>query len=115
MIEDQVKETTENQNHLNRLGGYGIEGGPGRPKGVKNKFTLIRRDLLEVWEEENGKERFRELFNGSKKDFLKALEKIIAILPKEPVTASNEEKGEVTISVVTTCENGDTKTEEIGF
>lgn len=82
-MECQEKQTTDNHNPISKLGEYGVEGGPGRPKGLKNRFTLIKQDMLEVWEEEKGKERFRELFKGTQKDFIKALEKIVAILPKE--------------------------------
>lgn len=79
----QDNNTSNNQNPINKLGDYAVEGGPGRPKGLKNKFTLIKQDMLEVWEEENGKERFRELFKGPQKDFLRALDKIVAILPRD--------------------------------
>ena len=81
----EVKETTNNLNPINRLGDYGMKGGPGRPKGSKNKFTLVKEEIAEVWQEEGGKERFRSLFNGNPKDFLNALDRIISILPKEPL------------------------------
>ena len=81
----EVKETTNNLNLINRLGDYGMKGGPGRPKGSKNKFTLVKEEIAEVWQEEGGKERFRSLFNGNPKDFLNALDRIISILPKEPL------------------------------
>ena len=79
-----VKKTTENDN-FDKNGKFanGNQIGQGRPKGSKNKFTLIKEQMVEVWEEEGGKERFRELFRGSKKEFLQALDRIIAILPKE--------------------------------
>ncbi len=82
-MDEQVKETSENP--INRLGEFGIKGGPGRPKGSKNKYTLIKEELAEVWQEEGGKERFRQLFNGNQTEFLKALDRIISILPKEPL------------------------------
>lgn len=82
MEEKEIK-STEKQNPIVKLGEYGVKGGPGRPRGLKNKHTQIKDDMLAVWLEEQGKERFRELFKGSKADFLKALEKIIAIMPKE--------------------------------
>ena len=84
-VQNQVKETIDNQNLIEHLGEYGVKGGPGRPKGSKNKFTLIKEQLAEVWEEEGGKERFRGLFKGSQKDFVMALDKIISISPKEPL------------------------------
>ena len=82
MKKKEIK-TAEYQNPIVQLGEYGVKGGPGRPKGLKNKHTLIKQEMLEVWLEEQGKERFRELFKGTKTDFIKALEKIIAVMPKE--------------------------------
>lgn len=55
----------------------------GRPKGSKNRFTQIKEDIIEVWHEEEGKERFRGLFKGSNKDYLKALDVIVSLLPKQ--------------------------------
>ena len=94
---NEVKETTENP--VVHLGEYAINGGPGRPKGSKNKFTLIKEQLVEVWEEEGGKERFRELFKGSQKDFIMALDKIITILPKEPMVKIEQINPEVSCRV----------------
>lgn len=97
---DQDKQTLENQNNpIIRLGEYGAEGGPGRPKGLKNRFTQIKQDMLEVWHEENGKERFRELFKGGQRSFIKALEKIVAILPKDS-TLGLESTGETKIVII---------------
>lgn len=76
-----------------------VVGGPGRPKGLKNKFTLIKQDMLEVWEEEGGKERFRELFRGSTKDFITALEKIVLILPKEKAEDYEQRSGNIVVFI----------------
>lgn len=82
-MNDQNKKTTDKQSLLDRLGEYALEGGPGRPKGSKNKYTLLKEEILEVWEEERGKERFKALFTGSTRDFTKALEIILSLIPKE--------------------------------
>ena len=76
----------------------------------KNKFTLIKRDMLEVWEEENGKERFRELFKGSPKDFLRALEKIVSIMPRENMVDID---GEIAPVIVYQWAEGNDHLEEI--
>lgn len=68
------------KNPAEHLGDYAITGGPGRPKGHKNKSTLFREALLEVFFEEDGKEKFREFM---KQEFPKGLDKIISTLPKE--------------------------------
>lgn len=91
-MENQAKQTAGNQNLINNLGDHAIKGGPGRPKGSKNKFTRIKEELVEIWHAEKGKERFRELFHGSQADFLKALDRIIAILPKEPPTPPSQQE-----------------------
>ncbi len=81
---DQDLKTTENLNPVSKLGEYAIEGGPGRPKGLKNRYSLIKNEILDVWEEEKGKEKFRQLLNSGTRDYIKALHIIVALLPKEP-------------------------------
>ena len=63
-----------------RLGRFAVEGGPGRKPGIPNKFTMIKQQMVEVWEEEIGKEKFRAMFL---KKFPHALDRIISIMPKE--------------------------------
>lgn len=60
----------------------GNSGGPGRPQGMKNRFSIIKDDMLQIWVEENGKEKFRKLF-VDEKTFPKALEKILSLCPRE--------------------------------
>lgn len=70
----------------------GNQGGPGRPPGSLNKYTQIRRDILDVWHEENGKERFRKYFNGPF-TFEKALSIILAVSPKLKISVSEDKNG----------------------
>jgi hypothetical protein len=80
---------TEEEQRLANLGDFAIKGGPGRPKGLKNKFTRIKEDMLDVWHEEGGKEKFRTMFRDKHE---KAVDKIISILPREiEVDASLDE------------------------
>lgn len=89
----QDLKTVEIFHPLDKLGQYAVTGGPGRPKGLKNKFTQIKEDILAVWEEEDGKERLRELFKGNNKnDFIKILTLIISLLPKEPEEVTKGQK-----------------------
>lgn len=63
-----------------------ISGFPGahRPKGALSKFTQMKNDLLEAWKSADGKKRFLEMLKSSDpSDFKWAVERIIAILPKE--------------------------------
>lgn len=71
-------------NRIDNLGEY-RQGGPGRPVGSKNKFTLIKEQMAEIWGEADGKKKFKELF---KDDFPRALDKLIAIMPKEKEESS---------------------------
>lgn len=87
-VESQEKETRYN------LGDYCKNGGPGRPKGSKNKFTQVKEDLVDIWAEEQGKEHFRALF---KKDFVKAIDRIITVLPKEKDEDKNEAHYHLTV------------------
>jgi len=56
----------------------------GRTKNALNKFTMMKKDLVEVWKKGKGKERFLELLQSrNPADYKWAVERIIAILPKE--------------------------------
>ena len=61
----------------------------GRPKGSKNKFTLFKQEVIDLWEEEGGKEKLRELFKDNK-NFFKVLDRMIAVCPKEPLIKQEE-------------------------
>lgn len=79
---------------IKNLGQYGVKGGPGRELGSKNKFTLIKEQIAEVWAENNGKNKFKEMFN---EDFSRAIDKIIAVMPKEKEESSTENHFHLTV------------------
>ena len=63
----------------------GQSGNPaGRPLGSKNRFTKFKQDVIDLWEEEGGKEKLREMFKKDEK-FLSILDRMISICPKDPV------------------------------
>ena len=80
MVDSEVSEKESGKKLRCNLGDYAIHGGPGRKPGVPNKYTQIKNEMLQVWEEEMGKEKFRALFL---KHFAHALDRIISIMPKE--------------------------------
>ncbi len=87
-MDQKVKKSAEILIHhpTDKLGHYAVNGGPGRPKGLKNKFSQIKDDILEIWEQEDGKERLRELIqNANKNDFIKIFGLIVSLLPKDAV------------------------------
>lgn len=72
------------------LGDYLKTGGPGRPKGSKNKFTKFKDELLEIWEDTNGKERLLQLIKRDR-DFKEFITKmVIPVLPKDPLIVNEE-------------------------
>lgn len=77
---DTVKETSKNGREKNGNFAIGNKLATGRPKGTLSPFTLIKREMAEIWQQEMGQEEFRKMF---KEDFRAALRNIIAILPKE--------------------------------
>lgn len=90
-MEVEVLKTVKNPSEY--LGEYAIKGGPGRPKGMKNKFTQLKETLLDAFNSEpDALEALkrtlfieREYSDGSKKKFvdMEALRAIISVLPKE--------------------------------
>ena len=70
-------------------------GGPGRPKGAIGKYSQIKRDILDVWEEEKGKERFRYFFIHR---FEWALAIILSLCPKKWLELKKDlETGQITL------------------
>lgn len=77
-----------------------ITGGPGRPKGMVNKFTALKHDLLDTWKR-YGKDFFVWIFkNGTKADKKWAAERIISILPREAVLDIDVTSGPKVVIVV---------------
>jgi hypothetical protein len=64
-MSEVVKETTKKQK-----GGYrSIQGaGPGRPKGLQNKFTSLKDSFLKAFEKTGGTEGLIEFINESKRN-----------------------------------------------
>jgi len=84
-MEPELIETDKKtkKNPIQGLGEYAVKGGPGRPKGALGKFSRMKHDMVKAWISENGAEKFRQLLRGEKGDFLKAVDRIIAVMPKE--------------------------------
>ena len=58
----------------------------GRIKGIPNKFTQIKIDLIDAFKKANGKQKFLDMLNSKDPaDFKWAMERIIAILPREQI------------------------------
>ena len=70
----------------------GQSGNPkGRPKGSKDKFTKIRHELAELFEEQGIKEKLRGLVeSGNKRDLITVLDRIIAVMPKQPLITNEQ-------------------------
>jgi len=76
----------------------GNPGGPGRPPGSLNTCTQIRRDILSIWEEEGGKEKFRAFFKIPY-NFEKALAIILAVSPKLKIEVKEDSAGVRTLTI----------------
>lgn len=65
-----------------RLGDYAIDGGPGRPKGSKNKFTKIKEEIVSLWHDAEMKKALVELIKKDPKEARAILSTISSLLPK---------------------------------
>jgi hypothetical protein len=83
------------------LGQYLITGGPGRPKGMKNKLTLLKDKILKVCKQEEIEEIFRELCRGSKSEKLEAMKLFFSLLPREKYEEDNNNTAPKCIVVIT--------------
>ena len=79
----------------------------GRPKGAKGKFTCLKEWILEVAEENQGKEKLQELINGTKHDKRWFFEQWIKLFPKNITFDDNESDFKLTIErkVITSKED----------
>ena len=79
------------------LGDYLVTGGPGRPPGMKNKFTMVKEALVDAFNEAGGAEAFKNTLiyedgpDGNKKKFvnLEALRAVLRVLPREDAKGGN--------------------------
>jgi len=80
---DEASKIQESSGFRDAKGRFTQCGNPkGKPKGTKNRFTLIQNEMLELWEEEIGKEKLRELIQ-TKKGFKYFLDHIVTLMPKK--------------------------------
>lgn len=98
-VVEKDKITPEKPSPATYLGKFAIEGGPGRPPGSKNKFTLVKEALVDAFNEAGGAEAFKNTLiydmkgsDGKSVKFinLKALNAVLRVLPQEiNVTGEN--------------------------
>lgn len=97
-IVEKDKITLEKPNPATYLGGYAVNGGPGRPPGSKNKFTMVKEALVDAFNEAGGAEAFKNTLIQSVKDKdnkdvkyinLKALNAVLRVLPREDAGTGN--------------------------
>lgn len=81
-MEEKEKITTENP--IKYLGEYGRTGGPGRPKGVPNKFTQIKERILALYDEPGVEDRLKDFMKTPRGAKEAAKDLIVPLLPKDP-------------------------------
>lgn len=83
-MEQEIETDDKSTERIRNLGLYAVNGGPGRPPGLKNKFTQVKEALVDVFFEGNGKEAFKKtLLMEDGTINLEALRAILSVLPKE--------------------------------
>ena len=97
MEEKKVKQTK--QNPIKNLGEYGENGGPGRPKGSKNKFTVIKELIAQTFFDVKGPERLKELAK-TRLGFRLLMKDIVKLMPKEFKIEGGSGSGETKVIIV---------------
>lgn len=68
----------------------GNPGGPGRPKGSKNKFTKVKEEIVELFDKLDGVGQLRRHINNNPEKFYRFTKEIILpVLPKDPLVQNN--------------------------
>lgn len=86
-MEEKENKTLEKPSQAVYLGQYAIEGGPGRPPGLKNKFTILKETLLDTFNNHADKMEALERTLFFKRDDgleyvnMEALRAILSVLP----------------------------------
>ncbi|MCK4249481.1 MAG: hypothetical protein KAX15_06850 [Candidatus Omnitrophica bacterium] len=62
---------------------YLEKGGPGRPKGSKNKFTEIKEIIAQTFFDVKGKDKLKTLASKNDKGFRDLMKDIVYLMPKE--------------------------------
>lgn len=80
------KPNSRKEKALKNLGDLAVTGGPGRPPGLKNKFTRIKEDICNIFFDKDavdGKEFRERLQEMARKKPAKFIDVILTLLPKE--------------------------------
>lgn len=99
-IVEKDKITTEKPSQAVYLGEYAIKGGPGRPMGSKNKFTMVKEALVDAFFSAEGQEAFQNTLvyddriagaDGKPRKImnLEALRAVLRVLPREDQSIGN--------------------------
>ena len=78
--------------------GRWIKNGPGRPKGLKNKFTKIKEELTDLWADGLMREKLEKLLDDPKeaKEILKIM---VSMMPKEDIGEDSSTKPPIQINI----------------
>ncbi|MCK4248922.1 MAG: hypothetical protein KAX15_04005 [Candidatus Omnitrophica bacterium] len=95
----------------NRLGKYAKSGGPGRPKGSKNKFTKIKEAIADAFFAVGGKDRLIKE-SKSKQGFRYLMKDVVSLMPKETqLSGDPDQDSPITLKVITFGGKRDTDTD----
>ena len=86
-VVDSIEGESNNRDNKGRfIQGHNIPG-PGKPKGLQEKYNLVREQLLDVLIETKAMDKVKRSVKGNKsiknRDLHFLIEKVISILPKE--------------------------------
>ena len=80
---DDHEENVGNRPYTDPQTGKFTKNNPGRPEGVKNKFTRIKEEIVGLWDEANMSETLKKLVKENPKEAKAILQVVASLMPKE--------------------------------
>ncbi len=79
----RLKDRTVSNGDFRDTNGRFTAGNPGKPEGAVNKFTRIKEQLAEVFDEINGKQMTKDFAKTGNRNFARFLDHIVALAGKQ--------------------------------
>lgn len=81
----------------------------GRPKGIPNKYTQLKNDLLWVYQKAGGKQRVYNWAVRSDENYFKLLVEMFKLIPKDQIDLTVNDKGTINLQIIIGGGNGNDK------
>ena len=86
LLDENPRKTKRNgeRDRTANLGVYAVKGGAGRPLGMPNRWTRLKRELADAFEDAKGVQVFRDFLESKKpRERMEVLKIVASLMPRE--------------------------------